>query len=112
MLAEVVQAARITSLRIAAIGIEPKLIDKLPELRKLKSPFLVQNQELDHLFFNYKEDHPNYNEADYKHILVILSQCENYAEKINKNKSRFGTSLSLTNLMLKIKTIRWKILHN
>ena len=101
--AEVVEAARITSLRIAAIGIEPKLIDKLPELRKLKSPFLAQNQELDHLLFNYQQDHPQYDEADYKHLLVILNQCENYAEKINKNKSRFGTSLSLTNLMLRLK---------
>lgn len=101
--AEVVQAARIASLRIAAIGIEPKLIDKLPELRKLKSPFLVQNQELEHLLLNYKQDHPHYNVADYKHLLVILNQCENYTEKVNKNKSRFGTSLSLTNLMLRLK---------
>lgn len=101
--AEVVQAARIASLRIAAIGLEAKLIDKLPELRKLKSPFLAQNQELDHLFYNYKKDHPHYNEADYKHLLVILNQCEDYAEKINKNKSKFGISLSLTNLMLRLK---------
>ena len=99
---DLTQSIKIISHRIAAIGLEPVLVNKLPELQRLKSPYLVQNNEINELIKDINKE-GYFSDADYRHILVMLSQCEEYAERIRRNKSRFGTSISLTNLMLRLK---------
>lgn len=97
-------AMQIISYRISSIGLEPKITQKLPELSRPESPFMEQNKELVHHLAklnsaDYDEDDRR---NDYKHLLVMINQCDDYAKAISKQKHKFGTSLGLTNMMLRL----------
>ncbi|SDD08726.1 Site-specific recombinase [Algoriphagus faecimaris] len=95
----------VVSQRVAAMGLEPEILAKLPELEEFDSPFVVQNKEI----FSYLDAYQNSKDfdrsdqnADYKQILVMLSQCVDYVNLIRKNKRRFGADISLTYLLNRI----------
>lgn len=104
LLNQLLNSILILSQRIATMGIEPELADKLPELEQFESPFLMQNREITLYvegFMHAGFDRTTEN-ADYKHILVMLGQCEEYIYTIRKNKTKFGASLSLTYLLQRL----------
>ncbi len=86
-------AAQVLSYRITALGLEPELLRNHPELEQHTSPFITQHTELSVFLTS-----PN-NDADIKHILVMLSQCVSIISKIRRNSAQAGTSIRLTNLM-------------
>lgn len=101
---QILNSILVLSQRIATMGLEPELLDKLPELDRFESPFIVQSKEIalyieqfNKASFDRSSDNP-----DYKHILVMLSQCEEYILTIRKNKNKFGASLQLTYLLQKL----------
>jgi site-specific recombinase len=102
MLTQTLNSIMVLSQRVAALGLEPEILSKLPELEDFDSPFLVQNKTLfdyiDHYDVNSDFDQSDQN-PDYKHILVMLSQCEDYTLLIRKNKSKYGTDLHFTYLL-------------
>lgn len=104
LLQQVLNSILVLSQRITAIGLEREIIEKLPELEEFESPFLAQNKEVR----DYLERFPTENfdrsseNPDYKHILVMLQQCLGYTNEIRRNKSKFGASLKLTNLMIRL----------
>ncbi|MCL6258718.1 site-specific recombinase [Aquiflexum sp. TKW24L] len=102
MLTQTLNSIIVISQRVAALGLEPEILSKLPELEDFDSPFLIQNKTLFEYLDHYKEK-PNFDRTDqnpdYKHILVMLSQCEDYTLLIRKNKSKFGTDLHFTYLL-------------
>jgi site-specific recombinase len=102
MLTQTLNSIMVLSQRVAALGLEPEILSKLPELEDFDSPFLVQNKTLfdyiDHYDVNSDFDQSDQN-PDYKHILVMLSQCEDYSLLIRKNKSKYGTDLHFTYLL-------------
>ncbi|MFC3417770.1 site-specific recombinase [Algoriphagus hitonicola] len=95
----------VVSQRVAAMGLEPEILAKLPELEEFDSPFVIQNKEIFDYLDAYQTqkdfDRTNKN-ADYKQILVMLSQCADYVNLIRKNKRRFGADISLTYLLNRI----------
>ncbi|MGK7390937.1 MAG: site-specific recombinase [Candidatus Cyclobacteriaceae bacterium M2_1C_046] len=94
----------VLSQRITAIGIEPEIVEKMPEIEHYDSPFMVQSREINIYLekFNDPDFERTIENQDYKHILVMLIQCEEFIEKIRKNKSKFGTSLTLTYSLLRL----------
>lgn len=94
----------VLSQRITAIGIEPEIVEKMPEIEHLDSPFMVQSREISVYLekFNNPDFERTIEDQDYKHILVMLVQCEDYIQLIRKNKSKFGTSLTLTYSLLRL----------
>lgn len=98
-------AIQVVSYRISSIGLEPKITDKLPELNRPESPFIEQNKEL--IQYLAQLNSGDYDEEerikDYKHLLVMLNQCQEYAMAINRQKHKFGASLTLTNMMFRLK---------
>lgn len=104
ILSQVLNSILVISQRITAIGLEREMIEKLPQLEEFESPFLAQNKEVQDYLENFtKEDFDrSAQNPDYKHIVVMLQQCKTYTNEIRRNKNKFGASLKLTNLMIRL----------
>lgn len=97
-------ALMILSQRILAIGLEPEVVDKLPESKDLQSPFFGLFREVQHYVDCFKDD-LNYilnNELDYQQILVMCSQCTESINELHKHKEKYGISIHLAYLMLRL----------
>ena len=104
ILHQLLNAILVVSQRITAIGLEREIIEKLPELEEFESPFLAQNKEVRDYLENFQKEgfDRSVDNPDYKHILVMLQQCQTYTDEIRRNKNKFGASLRLTNLMIRL----------
>jgi site-specific recombinase len=104
ILDQVLNSVLVVSQRITAIGLEREIIEKLPALEEFESPFLAQNKEVRNYLDNFKEEgfDRSAENPDYKQILVMLQQCRAYTNEIRRNKHKFGASLKLTNLMIRL----------
>ena len=111
------EAIRILSYRICAIGLEPKLIRIHTDIEKFESPFLMQNIEVNAWLQSYMPlpmgiggvnspgtEGMDRNVApaslDARHLLVMLDQCATVVGKIRKNALNQGTSIALTYLLV------------
>ncbi|MDQ6477323.1 site-specific recombinase [Dyadobacter sp. LHD-138] len=99
---EMLNAILVLAQRAANLGIEPEVVSKIPRVDDLDSPFLGLNREVmmyvEKMLNTYdcsSEDRDN----DYKHILVMISQCNTQVSYIYKHKDLFGISLQLTYMM-------------
>jgi site-specific recombinase len=116
-LRQLLEALRVLSYRIAAIGLEPEMLRHDSTLDSDRSPFIAQNQEmlaylarfdasLDPTSSNAElhEDAKTNNEADVgmKHFAVLLEQCREVGDRIRKRAARAGTSVSLTLHLLRL----------
>lgn len=102
---QLINSIIVLSQRVGSSGIEQDILLKLPELQEFDSPFMVQNREI----FEYLSQAQNSEDfdrsdqnADYKHILVMLNQCAEFSSSIRKNKSKFGADLHLTYLLTRL----------
>lgn len=95
------EATQVLSYRISALGLEPELLRNHPELEQHTSPFITQHEELAKFLAspNLDDEHVD---ADIKHILVMLDQCETVVEKIRRNSAQTGTSIRLTYLLQRV----------
>ncbi|MDO9280983.1 MAG: site-specific recombinase [Methylotenera sp.] len=89
-------AAQVLSYRIAAMGLEPELLRNHPELEQHSSPFIMQQAELAEFLTAQSSVDV---EADIKHIVVMLDQCNEVVAKIRRNSAQVGTSIQLTQLL-------------
>lgn len=104
ILRQVLNAIRIISLRIDALSLDADIIQKLPEIEKFDSPFVMQHLEvsnyLDHYFKeNYDRTTDN---TDYRQIMILIDQCEGYVSKLKERKHLFGVTSRFTNYYLRL----------
>ncbi|MEO6119023.1 MAG: hypothetical protein ABIP37_08110, partial [Methylotenera sp.] len=96
-------ATQVLSYRIAALGLEPELLRNHPELEQHTSPFITQQVELAEFLASPDSGTNDFNsisnDADIKHILVMLDQCSAIITKIRRNSLQTGTSIHLTYLL-------------
>jgi len=92
-------ATQVLSYRIAALGLEPELLRNHPELEQHTSPFVMQQSELAELLTLQAAEE---GQIDIKHVLVMLDQCKEIVAKIRRNSVQSGTSINLTQLLLRI----------
>ncbi|MBA3696268.1 MAG: site-specific recombinase, partial [Methylotenera sp.] len=95
------EAMQVLSYRISALGLEPELLRNHPELEQHTSPFITQNEELTEFLANPTLDDEGA-DADTKHILVMLDQCQTVVDKIRRNSAQTGTSIRLTSLLQRV----------
>jgi len=95
---EMLRSLRVLSFWIAALGMEPELLQIDPALENYESPFATQNQELMAYIGAYPEAWRNPDAAisDDKHLRVLLDQCLEAVERIRRRATRDGTSIRLT----------------
>lgn len=96
-LAQILEALRVLSYRVAAAGLEPEILRIEPALEKFASPFIALNVELldylERFEAGWKEDRPT---LDERQLGVLIHQCREVVERIRQRAKREGTSISLT----------------
>jgi site-specific recombinase len=102
---EVLNSILILAQRAATLGVDPEVVSKIPKVDDLDSPFLGLNREV-MLYVENTLNSTDYTatdqDNDYKHILVMVSQCKSQISYIHKHKDVFGISLQLTYLVRQI----------
>ncbi|MGD9871094.1 MAG: site-specific recombinase [Thauera sp.] len=95
---EILEALRVLSFHVSAIGLDRELVRVDPNLEEYESPFLAQNAELLSYIDHYKKwwTTPGALIADDKHLTVMLHQCDEILQRVRKRAMRLGTSLTLT----------------
>ncbi|MCK2095242.1 site-specific recombinase [Thauera aromatica] len=95
---EILEALRVLSFHVSAIGLDPELVRIDPHLEEHESPFLAQNSELLIYIQHYTDwwTTPGALIADDKHLTVMLHQCDEILQRVRKRATRIGTSLTLT----------------
>ena len=99
---ELLNSVLVLAQRAANLGIDPEVVSKIPRVDDLDSPFLGLNREV-MLYVEKTLNQYDYSDQDrdndYKHILVMVSQCKKQVTYIYKHKDLFGISLQLTYMM-------------
>jgi site-specific recombinase len=98
ILTEIFNIILILSMRIANIGHEPALYNRIPELQVANSPFLKQNllvgDFIQHCFT--VSTYRGVAEKDILEIEKTLEECEKYIDSIRENRDKYGISLAIT----------------
>lgn len=95
---EILEALRVLSYHVAAIGLDPELVRVDPKLEEYESPFLAQNAELLIYIDHYSSwwTTPSTLISDDKHLTVMLGQCDEVLQRVRRRSTKQGTSLTLT----------------
>ena len=101
---QVANALVVLSHRVTSLGLEPEVSSKLPDIDKLSSPFITQSEEI--IRFVQKITIHAYDaeslEMDYRHIFVLLNQCEDVLKDLRNHKNDYGASISLTYILVRL----------
>ena len=91
---EILFGIRVLSHRMIGHAFNSDVLSMVPEYENFDSPFIALQDCIDH----YIEDIRNgevsrrSNEESYKHLLVLIGQCEEYIKIAYKNRKKFGIS--------------------
>jgi site-specific recombinase len=104
---ELLEAIRMLSYRLAALGLEPEILRFFPELTEYASPFVVQSEEATLMTAAGEAALGNPDRAwpDCRHFDVLLEQCEEYVSRIRRRCREAGAGVQLTYLLTRIEQI-------
>lgn len=104
-LGQILNSIQVISIRLNSLGLARDIVEKLPELEYYESPFMAQNREVVHFVEQYFEENFDRTTAnkDYRQLILLLDQCEDYVTQIKKRRKVFGISLKMTNYILRLK---------
>lgn len=102
-------ALMVLSYRVAAMGLERDLMRIDPSIDEFESPFMAQNREVIAFIESYQPFYLDQDSTttlhtppDERPITVMIEQCRDVLSRVRKNTRRFGVSIHLTNLMIRI----------
>ncbi len=97
---ELLEAMRILSHRIAALGVEPTLLRYLPALARQESPFLAQSDEVR----RFIETHRDASDAlsHDGHLEVLLGQCTALIARIRRRAHETGVGVDLVFVLARL----------
>jgi site-specific recombinase len=99
-------AAQLLTSRIAGAAVESEVIKMVPEYENFDNPFLSLQRELQDFLEKIETTNQaivTLEDVDYKHIMVLHSQCLEYIDNAYKNTKRFGISLRVNQYLLRIR---------
>ena len=91
---ELFEAMRMTSHRLAALGMEPALVRYAPALARHESPFLAQSDEVRQFITTHEtaaSTPPPYD----GHLEVLLGHCTSFIARIRKRSRESGVGVNL-----------------
>lgn len=98
---ELLEAMRLVSLRLAALGTDPVLLRYLPALSRHESPFLAQVEEVQAYLRRHADAAAPATDED-RHLEVLLAQCEEYVDAIRRRSREAGVDVALVFLLARI----------
>lgn len=105
-LSELLFALEVMTLRICGNALEAKVMKMVPEYNNLKSPFVAFQSDLNRIekrILNAEKHYINPDDEDFKHLFVLLQQCNDYVNKAFKNSKKYGISLRVNQTLMRIK---------
>jgi site-specific recombinase len=107
---ELLEALRLASTRLAAAGTDPALLQYLPALARHESPFLAQVDEVRAVISQQGGEEAV---EDDGHLEVLLTQCDEYVERVRRRSHEAGVGVNLVFLLARIEQIiaRLRLLH-
>lgn len=105
-LSELLTATALLSQRMSGRALESDVIKMVPEYADLESPFLAFENEFDVLHHQIRQgEYHAVSAADlnYKQLLILHKQCEEYVDKAFQNSAKFGISLKVNQSLLRIR---------
>lgn len=103
---ELINAMRLIMQRMSGRALESEVIKMLPEYENYESPFEALEKEFEDVESKLKGLQPHHmqpDDLDYKQILIVLRQCEDFVEKAYGNSSKYGISIRVNQSLLRIK---------
>jgi site-specific recombinase len=100
---ELVEAMRMTSHRLAALGMEPALLRYVPALARHESPFLAQSDEVRQ--FIATQGGAMGPSAHDGHLEVLLGHCTRFVEQIRKQSHETGVGVNLVFVLARIEQL-------
>ncbi len=91
---ELFEAMRMTSHRLATLGMEPALVRYVPALARHESPFLAQSDEVRQLIARHAGQ-PRGSLTHDGHLEVLLGQCVAFIERIRRRSQESGVGVNL-----------------
>jgi len=101
---EVLEAMRLDSVRLAALGSDTALLQYLPALARHESPFLAQMAEV-RGFIERQAEPSTASLADDAHLEVLLCQCDDYVDTLRRRSREAGVGVNLVFLLARIEQI-------
>lgn len=105
-LSEMLVAMNLIIQRVSGRAMETDVIKMVPEFDDFESPFTAFEVELLHIEARVRTSaHHSISSDDlaYRHLLVLLGQCEEFVEKAFGNSVKYGISLRVNQHLLKIR---------
>ena len=106
VLSEVMNAMGLISQRMSGRAMETDVIKMVPEYDDLESPFMAFENELNSILIKIKSVENHYitsEDLNYKQLIILHKQCEDYVDKAFSNSSKFGISLKVNQSLLRIR---------
>jgi len=107
VLSEVMQAMNLLSQRTSGRALESEVLKMVPEYANLESPFAAFEKELAAIQNTIRrreiDFHITSSDINYKQLLVLHRQCNQFVEKAFQNSSKYGISLRVNQNLLRIK---------
>lgn len=104
----------VLSHRIAVLGLENELADKMPELDKLDSPFMEQSASIIHLVSIIEKEQivVSTHDSSLNEVLSLLQKCEDIIQTLREKRNEYGISFSLSLILVRLKQmiIRMRLL--
>jgi len=107
VLFEVMQAMNLLSQRTSGRALESEVLKMVPKYANIESPFAAFEKELFAIENTIKQKENNFHitssDINYKQLLVLYKQCNEFVEKAFQNSSKYGISLRVNQNLLRIK---------
>lgn len=104
-LKDVLYACDVLLQRVVGLSIEDEILDRTPEYANFESPFLALEKELRAFISRELESDEilKPENIEYKHLLVLIEQCDDFVEKALKNSGKYGITLKINQSLLIIR---------
>ena len=106
ILSEVMNAMGLISQRMSGRAMENDVIKMVPEYDDLLSPFVAFENEFNLIQNRIRHGELHFittEDINYKQLMILHKQCEEYVDKAFANSSKFGISLKVNQSLLRIR---------
>ena len=110
---EVMQAINLLAQRTSGKALETDVMKMVPEYSGLESPFAAFEKELYAIEHTIRSKESEFYttslDINFKQLLILYGQCNDFVEKAFQNSSKFGISLRVNQNLLSIKQHLYRI---
>lgn len=111
-LLKILEVNTLLAQRVSGRALESEVLKMVPEFHGLESPFEGFEKELDQIEHRFRERSVYFlspNDLDFKQLMILHKQCNEYIEVAFKNSSKFGISMLVNQSLLRIKQQLYRI---